>query len=338
MEHRLPLFTAFCVCALTLAILLTACTTTPPASSGTPTDPTDDAATDNVTNNATETPTETPTVSSDNNNALTVIYTDLETLCSHNPASNVVSATYLGVAGVINDELTLSFRTEKNHMGLAMAEEFQAVYFPDEDPYAVDPSLVPFEEGKTYLILLTRYRSVYQEQDEFVVIGSSLLIPTEDFQNARMYDKPLASMVTGMEITEQTTPEEFTEYLVGLFKDVKDFMGTDYIDSDDLTEILTKSPNVYAITVESVTSDLSVRTVTLRCRVDKVYKGEEPKDGYADVMFPLEADIKLGDSLIVTLSEAPGGTMNWYKFSAKNAMYPLAQADEVQSIIDGATE
>lgn len=268
----------------------------------------------------------------DNSESPIVMRGSVESICTPERVHNITCATYVGYEVSDGGNLILLFNTVKNHVGLDMSSQFKAIYFP-EDAFSTDPSDIVYEQGKSYLLLLHRYRNVYADSDEFQITCGSLVVPTEDLQSSTMNNAPLARSVKGMKITEATTLDQFVDYLKELTADHPDFSGQDYIQTDAKASILAQSPHVVTVTTSSVTSNMSVLTVTLRCRIDAVHKGTLTEGDYIDVMFPLSETIQMNQSIILTLNDPIPGGMDWYVFSCKNAMYPVSEADRIQALI-----
>ena len=155
----------------------------------------------------------------------------------------------------------------------------------------------------------------------------------EDFQSSTLDGQPLAERVQGLTITEDTTPDTLLAYLLEMAADHPPYTGVEYIHSDDLADIVAQSPYVVTLTTASVTSDMSIKTVTIRCRVDQVHKGSLTAGEYIDVMFPLEADIGLGQTLVLTLSEPYA---DWYRYSCKKAAYSVSELDGILALLGDA--
>lgn len=257
----------------------------------------------------------------------------IEDICTPKRVHNITSATYVGYEVSAAGNLLLTFDTVKNHTGLDMDSRFKTVYFP-VDVFSTNPADIVFEQGRTYLLLLHRFRNVYySDGDEFQITAGSLIIPIDDFQSSTLYGAPLAQNVTGIKMTEATTVSDFITYLQTLTADHPGFTGQDYIQTDDRSHIMAQSPHVVTVTTSSITSDMSILTVTVRCRVDAVHKGTLEKGAWIDVMFPLEADVKLDQTFILTLNDPMPSGMDWYMFSCKQAMYPLSELNEIESLI-----
>ena len=256
----------------------------------------------------------------------------IETICTPKRVHNITSATYVGYEVSAAGDLLLTFDTVKNHTGLDMDSRFKTVYFP-VDVFSTNPADIVFEQGRTYLLLLHRFRNVYSDGDEFQITTGSLIIPIDDFQSSTLHGAPLAQNVTGIKMTEATTVSDFITYLQTLTADHPGFLGQDYIQTDDRSHIMAQSPHVVTVTTSSITSDMSIATVTIRCRVDAVHKGTLEKGAWIDVMFPLEADVKLDQTFILTLNDPMPAGMDWYMFSCKQAMYPLSELNEIESLI-----
>lgn len=257
-----------------------------------------------------------------------------ESLCEADRLHNMITATYTGYTFDRNGCFELSFQVHSLHVGLEVGDTVRAVYYPS-DVFSTDPNDIVFTEGETYLILLTRYRNVYEAEDGFQVIGSpSLLIPVNDFQSSTLYGTPLADHVAGMDVTESTTVEEFISYIQSITTENQQFSGQDYIQTNARVDIMTASPYVVTVTTSSVTSSMSTLTVTLRCRVDSVQKGSLKIGEYIDIMFPLDVNIGLNETFIITLNDPLPSGMNWYRFSCKQAIYPLSEAESIMAIIN----
>ncbi|MBQ3508190.1 MAG: hypothetical protein IJA91_06540 [Clostridia bacterium] len=273
-----------------------------------------------------------PATGGDNQSSAIVIKGTIENICTPKRVHNITSATYIGYEVSEAGNLLLLFNTVKNHTGLDMTSQFKAVYFP-VDVFSTDPADIAFEQGGTYLLLLHRYRDVYADGDEFQITEGSLVVPTNDFQSSTVHDSPLAQNVKGIRITENTTLDDFITYLQTLTADHPDFTGQDYIQTNTRSDIMAQSPHVVTVTTSSVTSSMSISTVTIRCRVDQVHKGTLTEGEYIDVMFPLDADVELGQTFILTLNDPIPSGMDWYMFSCKQAMYPMSELDDILVII-----
>lgn len=270
--------------------------------------------------------------SSNNPGSAVVVHGTVESICTPKRVHNITSATYVGYEVSDAGNLILLFNTVKNHTGLEMTAQFKAIYFP-EDVFSIDPADIVFEQGKTYLLLLHRYRNVYADGDEFQITDGSIIVPIDNFQSSTVDDTPLAQKVTGMKINETTTLDQFVDYLKKLTADHPGFTGQDYIQETTRSTIMAQSPHVITVTTSSITSNMSIQTVTVRCRIDEVHKGSLKEGAYIDVMFPLNAKIQMNQSFILTLNDPTPGGMDWYTFSCKDAMYPLSEANSIQAII-----
>ena len=270
--------------------------------------------------------------SNSQSSAIRVQYT-IEGLCTHEKVHNVTGATYVGYEVNEGGGFLLTFNTVKNYTGLDMASQFKTIYYP-VDVFSTDPADIVFEQGKTYLLLLHRHRNVYANGDEFQIVEPSLFIPIDDFQSATMHNEPLAKNVTGMKFTADTTLDNFITYLQEITAGHPGYTGQDYIRSDNRSDIVTQSPHIIAVTTVSVTSNRSISTVTIRCRVDAVHKGTLEEGAYIDVMFPLDADVQLNQTFVLTLNDPIA--MDWYRFSSKKAMYPMSEQDKIVSILQNS--
>lgn len=304
--------------------------TTPPAAETVP--PVD-------TSPSNEQETEAPDPADDNNGLAIIIMETIEELCVPERVHNITTATYVGYEVNEHDNLILTFNTVKNYLGLDMESQFKVIYYPD-DIFSTNPADIVFKEGETYLLLLHRYRNVYFDGgDQFqIATGGRLLIPTDDFRASTMYGLPLDRHVTGMKITANTTLDDFIAYVKGLCVDHPPYTGQNYIQSTAREDIMTASPHVVTITTVSVTSSQSILTKTISCRIDSVQKGSLVAGKYIDIMFPLDADVGLNETMIVTLNDPMKTGLNWYMFSCKNAMYPVSEADSIMAIINDAVD
>ena len=257
-----------------------------------------------------------------------------ESLCEADRLHNLITATYTGYTFDRNGCFELSFRVHNLHLGLEVGDTVHAVYYPPNDVTSQNPEDIIFTEGETYLILLTRYRNVYESGDTYQVVGRNMLIPANDFQAATLYNTPLADHVSGMDVTESTTLEQFISYIQSIATENEQFSGQDYIQTNARVDIMTASPHVVTVTTTSITSSMSTLTVTLRCRVDSVQKGSLTAGEYIDIMFPLDANVGLNETFIITLNDPLPSGMNWYMFSCKQAMYPISEANSIMAIIN----
>ena len=258
-----------------------------------------------------------------------------ESLCEADRLHNLITATYTGYTFDRNGCFELSFRVHKLHLGLEVGDTVHAVYYPANDVNSQNPDDIIFTEGESYLVFLTRYRNVYENGDTYQVVGRNMLIPANDFQAATLYNTPLAEHVAGMKRTASTTLEQFISYIQSITTENQPFSGQDYIQSNARADVMTASPHVVTVTTASVTSSMSTLTVTLRCRVDSVQKGSLTVGEYIDIMFPLDANVGLNETFILTLNDPLPSGMNWYTFSCKQAMYPISETADIMAIIQG---
>ena len=258
----------------------------------------------------------------------------LEYICSYEYCNELLRVTYRGYG--INERknlLLLEFDVDNRYVGESSLHTVHVNFNPNSSG-STDPSLIPFEMNKSYIVLLQRMINVYELNGEaYTYMYPSLYIPCDDLSKATLYGSPLGEWVENIEINDETTVDELVEYMKTFVKSNPAYVGQPFTTSTDLVDIVNEANNILTVEVQGITSDVSVITKTYQCRVVSVHKGSVMENDELEVMFPIAAEISMGDVYVLTLDDGNSSGLHWYKFSSPQAMYPLSELDSIMTII-----
>ncbi len=194
-----------------------------------------------------------------------------------------------------------------------------------------------YETGKSYLLLLSRYSSVYTSGDEFSFVEDSLIIPivgsVTSKDNSCLYGKKLAENTLTSEASKALEQGTLQEYILQKIKDNPVRHENAFITSEDIVTIINGSDYVLKITaldvyMESLTGD----RITYRCKIENAYKGEV-EQAEVQITFPIET-VGIGDTCIVAVNELEGTAKKFFVMSSKQSVFDLSEQSIIESIVN----
>ena len=258
----------------------------------------------------------------------------LEKICSDKYCNELLRVTYRGYD--INERknlLLLEFDVDVRYVGESSLHTVYVNFNPNSSG-STDPSLIPFEMNKSYIVLLQRMINVYEHNGEaYTYMYPSLYIPCDDLSKATLYGSPLGEWVENIKINDEITVDELAEYMKTFVKSNPAYVGQLFTISTDLVDIVNEANNILTVEVQGITSDVSVITKTYRCRVASVHKGSVTVNDELDIMFPIEDQITVGDVYVLMLDDGNSNGLRWYKFSTPQAKYSVSDLDRIIPII-----
>ena len=132
-----------------------------------------------------------------------------------------------------------------------------------------------YEPGQTYLLLLTRRRSVFFEADQYSLSYTELFLPLTEARGASAYGKPLEEYSDALRA--DSTGQEILSYfeaLIPALPESPEFYGTDFVEAASPEEAMEAAPFVLWVEVTGpIDSGRDGREVCT-CRVTETVKGD----------------------------------------------------------------
>lgn len=192
-----------------------------------------------------------------------------------------------------------------------------------------------YKKGEEYILLISRYRSVYNKEDDVLsILESNAYLPLNDLKKSTVYNEPLTKH---SQLTENDlNPESLIAYIKNIKKDDTNFYwGCNYIKSDALDDIVTGSDYVVELEIgEEVYKDASPVTDAFNCTVTKVYKGDIDVGKEFEYLIFLQNTVKTGKKYIVCLLKAEDGYE--INIAAKKGVYSVGKAEKIEEILKNA--
>lgn len=273
-------------------------------------------------------------------NSAECTYMSLNELLSY--PTDILKARFLGMSTDKNGMCHYEFEVIESFRGLGL-EKTITVDSLAADCYITDKDItfstydLKFDHDQSYLLLLQRWTSVYDDGYSFGFVSDSLIIPIGE--NGKSYLAPSDSLMYGSDLSNHLGSTEiedkfdngtFEQYAVNVSKGNPMVYGDDYIKSSDMSEVICGSEYILEIEVESVVSQsFSGDRETCICEVISVYKGSYAEKT-SKIIFPADK-IELGGIYIVAVNA--GDSQVYLTMSSKNSIYSLDQKDEIIAIL-----
>lgn len=190
-----------------------------------------------------------------------------------------------------------------------------------------------YVEGESYVLLLTRHISVYNQNDRYLVVSGSFL-PVNNLDSFGMYGDSNIKAHSDMSFIDLWSFKRFEKYLL---KEIKKnpiheegYYGSDYIHSSDLNEIIENSG--YVVRIKIIRQNLyafDFDTEVCECEILKQYKGKIEKET-VEIRFPLDT-VHLDGEYIVALDSS---FISIYRFSSKNSLIDINRESDVLQCIN----
>ena len=195
-------------------------------------------------------------------------------------STNIVEATYANIIEK-NGEIEYVFNVKKQLKG-ETGSETVCIHLPDGKKISLsdhNPTYFNqnFTKNKDYLLILNRNISVYNEHEEYSQILDEY-IPLDNLESAQIYHSKIEEdYISDKSVFESVeTLESHIEQIISeCDTPAKEYLGRDYIKSDDIVEIAKGSEYIAAVTpiwMEPISSYPG--TNIYKCRIDGVYKGD----------------------------------------------------------------
>lgn len=249
-----------------------------------------------------------------------IIYMSFEeTLAS---ATNIVIATYTGEMEKCGIYYDLVFSPERQIKGSGVDKDFhvrvcnQSVTVSDKNIQYVE-SVEKYTKNKKYVLILEKQVSVYDAYDLYLPLNNVLI---EEGKNPTMYDCSALSNFSD-ELKDIIDFNSAIEYindfqLKGI--DTSKIVGTDFIRSDNLSEVVNKSSIVAEVTaVELTAKSENNNTERYICSVQNVLKGDISKSDIKIIF--MAGTVEIGKKYTVLIERL--GTSEYYILSSKISVY-----------------
>lgn len=226
------------------------------------------------------------------------------------------------------------FRVKKQIKG-TVGEEEVCVFSPYGTVYIEDSDISYEREqeytlGETYLIIGERQVSVYYDYDKYLIYAKTR-IPTANIENAKMYGDPL-TMHAERTFADIDEMEEYITSVPSKYPD-REFLGNDYIKSDDLELIARESD--YLIQAEPIELEISLEGKgwdIYICRVTEIYKGDIEESEIEIAFF--FGTVNVGEKYTVALSDT--SCKGLYDLSSKHSLCTTQeQAEQMINAVNG---
>lgn len=225
-------------------------------------------------------------------------------------STDIVEAEFTGKESFNSSEQAeLIFKIEKSHKGSSsVGAEICVVPYVDYYPEKL------YEEGKTYLLLLQRFSSVYYEHDTYYVLSEQIISSSDSTWGQAATKAKAASL------TEDKTPTYSIEK---------------YTTSKDISEIIDFSDNIFVVSIDSIFAESTVYPTTVyNCTVTGTVKGTPENDG--KILITLFNDtVEVGGEYVCMLSGSEGSII--YTLAAEDGVYPVdSSATEIKNLLNEA--
>lgn len=196
-------------------------------------------------------------------------------------ATNIVEATYANIFEK-NGEIEYVFNVKKQLKG-ETGSETVCIHIPTRKMVSIIGKEISylknqnFAKDKDYLLILNRNISVYYEHEEYSQILDEY-IPLDDLESAQIYHREIEEdYVSDKNVfnSVETLESHIEQVISECDTPAKDYLGRDYIKSNDIVEIAKGSEYIATVTpiwMEPISSYPG--TNIYKCRIDEVYKGD----------------------------------------------------------------
>lgn len=235
--------------------------------------------------------------------------TDLSSEDRYALATNVVVAHFSGEIETYGIYRDLRFEIEEEIKGTITEKEIwvRLVNAAVSDDGKICDCFI---DGESYMLALEEKSSVYEAHDFYMTLDSFAMYEPSDECNIMLNQRIINQYKELVESLEDRSGEVET--------------GFEYIRSENLEEIIEKSPYIAVITICEITDvGLNGRSATCKCAVQKKIKGDI--DDEFEAIF-VEGTVQEGGEYIVML-DRPEDT-SYYKLSSKNSVYKNDKSNE----------
>ena len=250
-------------------------------------------------------------------------------------ATNIVLAEYVGKEDK-GRYCEFLFNIQKQYKG-NLTENYLYVYRIKADVHIAEKgysynSLPNYVEGKSYVLLLERSISVYNEHDHFLPISGTLL-PADNLNDLRIHGRQPLLSHSSMTKSDIKTFQRFESYITKRVKASslpgKEYSGIPYIKSNDIETIVKESDYIVRLKPKTQGDVLADATVICECELIKQYKGKINKELIEVKFFKNTVDID--SEYIVAMTETV--MTDRYVLSSKNSVMGVDKENQILSLL-----
>lgn len=250
-------------------------------------------------------------------------------------ATNIVLAEYVGKEDK-GHYCEFLFNIEKQYKG-NLTENYLYVYCRKAEVNVAEKgysynSLPNYVEGKSYVLLLERSISVYNEHDHFLPISGTLL-PADNLNDLRIHGRQPLLSHSSMTKSDIKTFQRFESYITKRVKASslpgKEYSGMPYIKSNDIETIVKESDYIVRLKPKTQGDVLADATVICECELIKQYKGKIDKELIEVKFFKNTVDID--SEYIVAMTETV--VTDLYVLSSKNSVMGVDKENQILSLL-----
>ncbi len=202
-----------------------------------------------------------------------------------------------------------------------------------DPPY--DLTDITYEIGNEYYLVLMRYINVYNEEDQYQLVGGNIYLPADNIKNSTMYGEKFTDHSDIGKLKETQHIEDYISLLLTQ-RDGSErlYEGWKYIVADDIETIIKNSEYILHVKIgNTIDSTLRKHADHINCHVIASLKGDVDLNSTVKITFPAGSVTK-GSEYIVALSEENVKEPRSFRFSSKKSLFSTEEADMILQYID----
>ena len=177
-----------------------------------------------------------------------------------------------------------------------------------------------YSEGEKYIFTLQHIRNVYE--DKYVILADTY-IPLSSVNDSSILSK---------KISDEKDPVSYIENYIYKSSGSGEKLSIDYIDSNNVEEIVKYSDYIAEVTVLELCRETEVSDVYF-CKIDKVIKGSINTAEDDTILIPFfKNSVNVGGAYIVNLTSDTADTII-YTLTSKNSVMEISDADAVEQAL-----
>ncbi len=194
---------------------------------------------------------------------------------------------------------------------------------------------VAYENGKEYLLILTRWVLVFDGYDQYMVVGGDLHLPVSDLSQSTMYGTSLKDHI---ELKNYANNDKLINYVIEKLQarpasENVLYYGTLYVKAEDMETVITQSPIVVQVTIgEKIAEGIRQDREAFRCTVVSSIKGAVEIGKSIDIIFFFDT-VEIGQQYIVAVNPSEPDSDEHYIVSSKNSVFGTDELDVITQYI-----
>ena len=177
-----------------------------------------------------------------------------------------------------------------------------------------------YSEGEKYIFTLQHIRNVYE--DKYVILADTY-IPLSSVNDSSILSK---------KISDEKDPVSYIENYIYKSSGSGEKLSIDYIESNNVEEIVKYSDYIAEVTVLEHCRETEVSDVYF-CKIDKVIKGSINTAEDDTILIPFfKNSVNVGGAYIVNLTSDTADTII-YTLTSKNSVMGISDADAVEQAL-----